>query len=117
MSAFVLNVVRDRRSCVGSVTTRRIIHLASCKWAGRARHSLRISLAEAQRISGPFSGPDGRTKLCKICTPHRLLKPSEYPSNPACICPHWRTLYGCPVHGAAIRALENLSFTRQTGVR
>lgn len=84
----------------------------TCKWAGRARHSVRISLEEAQRIWGPFGGPDGLTELCRICQPYRVLSPSGYPRDVACICPHWRSLYGCPVHGPAIRALEAAEFHR-----
>lgn len=114
MSAFVLHVVRDRRTCVGSVTTRRRIHLVTCKWAGRARHSVRISLEEAQRLVDRPGGRDGRTQCCKICLPYRVLAPGEHPRDPSCVCLPWRSLYKCPVHGPAVRALDNAKFHRLT---
>jgi hypothetical protein len=84
-----------------------MIHLVTCVHAGHAKHSLPISLEEAQRITG-IGAPDRRTSQCKTCRPYELITPAfGYPRDPRCTCLMWRARYGCPVHGAAIRAIEN----------
>lgn len=113
---FWLHVTRPRGACIGSVSTRRTIHLPTCRVAGLARHSVRIDLDEAVRLSGPFHGPDGRTHLCQLCQPWTVMRP-DYPRDLGCLCPNWRAYYGCPVHGPAIRALDDLSLERLTGPR
>ena len=110
MTAFVLHVIRDRGACVGSATTRRVLHRPACKWAGRARHAVRVNLDEALRLwRARDSVP---TTQCKVCRPYEVMNPSAYPRDPACTCPHWRALYGCPVHGPTIKAQEAQRFDR-----
>jgi hypothetical protein len=72
MARYMVNMsLAGRSSLPAARRRRRMLHTATCRWAGRSARTYRLDLAGAHRlvVRAQRGDDDGLTRLCAYCVP------------------------------------------------